>query len=154
MNCNGPFVCATCIEGYIKRNEDSLCEKIQYLEPLLYSSEIPRIFGLDFRVPSKALIENIQKQAQKLFLFSITPKPGAGFSFETAVANETVLLFALKFTSDMLQGTKIKIDLARQTWMTSGSTSQITKFNYEIITDRPIYNCPRLYRFDPGINLP
>ncbi len=147
--CNGPLLCSVCFEGYIKRN-DTLCEKIQYIEPTLYSSEIPEIFVLDFKVPSKTLIENIQKQAQRLFLLTITPQPGVGFSFETAVANETVLLFALKFTSDMLPGTKIKIDLARQIWMTSGSTTQLSKFSFEIITDKPIYNCPRFYRYDPG----
>lgn len=149
MDCKAPFLCATCLSGFVKIN-DTLCEKIQYIEPVLYSTEIPEIIGLNFNVPSRALIENIHKQAQRIFLFTITPNPGIGFSFKTEIATETDLLIAMKFNSDIPSGTKIKINIAKQDWMTSGLSTQLAKFSYEMKTNQTIYKCDPNFRFDQG----
>ena len=93
---------------------------------------------------------DIQKQAQRIFLFTITPNPGPSFSFKSGVSGESDLLLALNFTKSMPSGAKIKLDLARQNWMTSGTTRLITKFSYEIFIQEPINYCPRFFLFDTG----
>ncbi len=76
--CKADSQCSSCEDGY-KLTKETLCEKIQNLEPTLKATEIPTIFKLSFPSPSKALIENLHKEDQKLFLFTISPYKGIGF---------------------------------------------------------------------------
>ena len=65
--------------------------------------------------------------------------------------NEYELLLALKFTADVPPGTKIKLDIARLSWMrASNSLSLLNKFSFDITTEKPFIQCPNLQAFSSG----
>lgn len=148
--CNSNSTCEACDQDFFLRSP-SLCEKIIYLEPKLYSTDLPNIFRFSLGSPSKDLVARLEKQAQKLFIFSTTPNEvGIGLSFLSEVISDSDVLFAFKVQRDIPSGSKIKLNIVREAWMNEIPTNKINYFYLEIIVEKTINYCQGLAFYHSG----